>query len=565
MLLLITVTTLALGACGAEPTTVSSATSSGAGKQQPAVSPLIPPSKAPQITVEPVTSSAAAKTTAQATTLAPIIDISGGSSNSNPSLTVLANAQVAYLQAGDLWVADDKGGNRRQLTRGANLTSDKIYWSPTHDKVAVFEKRDGITLYELTGQRTTLFRPDPLVHTLNNAGWSPDGRYLAFDMIVASRSGNTTQPISLYTDGDIYVVDTQSPQQSASAGGPSPAYAQRVAGGFNFAWSPDGKQLAYATRARRLEVVDLTAPTNSFYGTNPTGSVTPASSGVPGTGTPNKVIGNAGATTAAGATTQPPVPTPSQFPIIRPGRNTTSTPKPGALVTPTPNPYYNAPQAVVPFENGLAVMNVTDRRENVLFTSLQLPPYPSPDGNVYPTGGTAIQIVSWSPDGRNLAFGDKFSYVGLASYPNGSTRMLFGQPRAFRLQSLLWVPNSTNSLSMLWQNFPGDDSSLFGLLNSPGVMGSAISDSIGCPAISPTGQHLAYFDGKDTVIMKLDGAMVGTVVDGSCPSWSPDGSQLITSQQGKDGAIIIANIYGQVTRQLLSLRAVDQVFWFRPN
>jgi hypothetical protein len=385
-------------------------------------------------------------------------------------------------------------------------------------------------------------------------------------MIVASRTNNTaTQPTSLYTDGDIYVVDTQRPQQSGADINAPSMFAQRIAGGFNFAWSPDGKQLAYATRARRLEVVELTAPSNTFYGTAPTGSVSPGTSSVPGTGTPNKVIGKAGSTTTTGVTTQPPAPTPSQFPIIRPVHNTTITPVPGALTTPTPNPYYNPPKAVVPFDNGLAVINISDRRENVLFTSTQLPAYPGPDGNVYPTGGTAIQLVSWSPDGHSLAFGDKFSYVGLVSYPTGTARMLFGQPRAFMLQSLLWVPNSANSLSMLWQTFPGDDSFLFGLLTSPGVMGSAVSDRISCPVLSPTGQNLAYYDGNDTVIMKLDGTMVGTIVDGSCPFWSPDGTQLITSQRGKDGAIIVANVYGQITRQLLSLRAVDQVFWFRPS
>jgi hypothetical protein len=494
----------------------------------------------------------------------PLLD-GGGSANSTSSLTVLANAQVAYLQAGDLWVADDKGGNRRQITRGASLTADKIFWSPTRDKVVVFEKRDGITMYEITGQRTTLFRPDPLVHTINNAGWSPDGRYLAFDMIVASRNSTAAQPLSLYTDGDIYVVDTQRQPQGVADNSATTMIAQRVAGGFNFAWSPDSKQLAYATRARRLEVVELTAPSNNFYGTSPAGSATPATSATPGSGTPNKLIGSAVTTSASGGSSQQPAATPSQFPIVKPIHNTTSTPQPGSLITPTPNPYYNAPQAVVPFDNGLAVINITDRRETVLFSSNQLPAYPSPDGNVYPTGGTAIQLVSWSPDGHNLAFGDKFSYVGMVSYPNGTTRMLFGQPRAFRLQSLLWVPNANNSLSMLWQNFPGDDSFLFGLLTSPGVMGSAISDRISCPALSPTGQLLAYYDGNDTVIMKLDGTMVGTIVDGSCPSWSPDGTQLITSQRGKDGALIIANIYGQIIRQFLSLRAVDQVFWFRPN
>jgi WD40 repeat protein len=219
----------------------------------------------------------------------------------------------------------------------------------------------------------------------------------------------------------------------------------------------------------------------------------------------------------------------------------------------------------VPFENGLAIMNVADRRENVVVLSGQVPAYPSPDNNAYPTENTAIQLINWSPDGRTLAFSDRISYIGTISAIGGTPRMLFGQPRAFSLNKLFWIPDSTNALLVMWNSYPGDIRTLMGVLASPGVINSAVSDRVSCPALAPNGTMLAYLSGDDTQIVRTDGITLGVISGGGCPNWSPDSTLLVTSRKASDGAIVLTNPKGQVVRLLLGTRAVEQVFWFKPS
>lgn|GEM_PF-1886607 len=545
---------LLLAACGSDPTAPISTTP--VERQQFYNTPIAPTTTIPAIqplnptiattVAGPVTTSAAKTTASAATTVAAAAPIAEGvgASSGVTDQTILANAQVSFLQGGNLWVSDDKGGNRRQLTQTSNITSDKVFWSPSHDKVAIFDKREGILVFELNGRRTSAFRPDPSYQLLNSAAWSPDGRYLGFDLIAFSRDASSSPNYSLATDGEIYVIDTQqnTPQGSYTGSfSERPVLPQRLASGFNFVWSPDGKQIAYATRARRLAVME-------FVPTQPLATT----SGTPTNGSPTA------------STTARPAATPTFFPVIRPSRPATTT-SPNDVTAPTPNPYYNAPQALVPFDNGLAIMNVTDRRENVLVSSGQIPAYPSPDNNAYPTENTAVQLISWSPDGRTLAFSDRISYIGTISNIGGTPRMLFGQPRAFSLNKLFWIPDSTNALLVLWNSYPGDERTLMGVLASPGIITSAVSDRVSCPALAPNGTMLAYLSGDDTQIVRTDGITLGVISGGGCPNWSPDSTLLITSRKASDGAIVLTNPKGQVVRLLLGTRAVEQVFWFKPN
>jgi Tol biopolymer transport system component len=521
----------------------------------PNVSPIIPPTKPSLITAQPALPINTTSSAIKPANPTPIENRASGSSEDSQGFgqiqpTLLANAQMGYLQAGDLWVSDERGGNRRQLTQSGTITADKVYWSPLRDKVAVMDLRDGLALFDLAGRKLSLYRPDPLSQTLNIAAWSPDGRYLAFDMIVANRPSNGNLPQSLATDGEIYLIDTQLPVANSPRldGTSQQIPPQRLASGFGFAWSPDGRQLAYATHARRLEVVEY-VPLQSSATTSPTGATTKSSLpvGTPGvTTTPVKSISQVNAT---------------PFPIIKPQRSAT----PETRTSPTANPYYNAPRMLVPYDNALAIMSIADRRENILFYSNQLPPYPANDGAAYPTGGSAVQYINWSSDGRNLTFADKFSYVGVASVAGGIPRMLYGQPRGFALEKTLWLTGANNALLLIWQNIPGEERELVGVLTAPGVIGSAISDKMNCAALSPTGQQLAYWDSNDTMIIKLDGSTLGTVAGGSCPAWSADGSFIATSRRGSDGSVVVVSPTGQIMRQFLGTRAVEQVFWFAPN
>jgi hypothetical protein len=208
-------------------------------------------------------------------------------------------------------------------------------------------------------------------------------------------------------------------------------------------------------------------------------------------------------------------------------------------------------------------MSVADRRENILAYSVQLPPYPAPDGTAYPTGGTAIQTISWSPDGRSLAFGDNLSYVGLISAAGGTVRMLYGQPRAFAVDKLLWLP--TGGLLAIWQTFPGETRDVAGVIATPGSMSFALSDNINCPSVSPSGQYIAYWDGTSTVILRLDGSTAGTFNGGGCAVWTQDGASIITARRGVDGSLLVITPGGQVIRQVLGIRAVEQVFFFKSS
>jgi len=546
-----TVAGFALGACGSEIPTPPPVTP--IERQMPNVSPIIPPTKPSLITVQPDLTIATTSSATKPANPTPAENRANGSSENSQGFgqiqpVLLANTQVGYLQAGDLWVSDERGGNRRQLTQSGAITADKVYWSPLRDTVAVMDLRDGLVLFDLMGRKLSLYRPDPLSQTLNTAAWSPDGRYLAFDMITRQSNGNLPQ--SLATNGEIYLIDTQlSGVNSARLNGSSQQIPpQRLASGFGFAWSPDGRQLAYATHARRLEVVEYVPSQNSA--TTLPNSAT-AKSGLTA-GTPGVIATSVKVIPSVSVT---------PFPIIKPQRSATSETR----TPPTANPYYNPPSVLVPYDNALAIMSVADRRETILFYSNQLPPYPANDGAAYPTGGSAVQYINWSSDGRSLTFADRFSYVGVASVAGGIPRMLYGQPRGFALERTLWLPGANNALLLIWQSIPGEERELAGVLTAPGVIGSAISDKMNCATLSPTGQQLAYWDSNDTMIIKLDGSTLGTVTGGSCPAWSADGSFISTSRRGSDGLVVVASPTGQIMRQFLGTRAVEQVFWFVPN
>jgi TolB protein len=127
----------------------------------------------------------------------------------------------------DLYSADERGGDLRQLTNDANEDRDPAY-SPDGTKLAFASRRDrNWDLYVLdlnTGQQTRVTdHPD-----YDGApSWSPDGKQIAFE---SYRAG----------DLDIWTVDLNN-------GTLRNLTSDSGAGDFAPAWSPDGSTIAFTS------------------------------------------------------------------------------------------------------------------------------------------------------------------------------------------------------------------------------------------------------------------------------------------------------------------------------
>jgi dipeptidyl aminopeptidase/acylaminoacyl peptidase len=214
--------------------------------------------------------------------------------------------RVAYVAAGQLWVADADGANRRQLTTLTGGATGPV-WAPTSDRVAFVsavypecsddpcnaarEKAkseskvkarvadrlmyrhwnawdegtrshlfvvgvDGADPRDLTRGAVYDVPPGPFGGSEGYA-WSPDGRELAYSAKDQGRAEAWT------TDVNLYVVPT--------AGGPSTAITAANKGADqNPVYSPDGRYVAYASQARaafesdrwRLMLYDRSAKTS---------------------------------------------------------------------------------------------------------------------------------------------------------------------------------------------------------------------------------------------------------------------------------------------------------------
>ena len=239
---------------------------------------------------------------------------SGGSARAFPDDTTHAaearwspdGRRVAYVAAGQLWVADADGGSRRQLTTLTGGATGPV-WAPTSDRVAFVSavypecsddpcnaaretaKREGKVKARVAdhlmyrhwnawdeGTRSHLFvvgvdgtsprdltpgavydvPPGPFGGS-EGYSWSPDGRELAYS---AKDQGHAE---AWTTDLNLYVVP--------AAGGPSSAITAANKGADqNPVFSPDGRFVAYASQARaafesdrwRLMLYDRSAKTS---------------------------------------------------------------------------------------------------------------------------------------------------------------------------------------------------------------------------------------------------------------------------------------------------------------
>ena len=143
--------------------------------------------------------------------------------------------KIAYTGSGrQIWVMDDDGGNRIQLTDwGANYSPA---WSPGGARIAFVTARrhGGPEIYAMDSDGNNEVRITHDLKPKDNPSWSPDGQWIAYD------ESPQVWP------SQIYVVETDGSGRTERLTDNAPTK-------WRPAWSPDGATIAYV--AWELEIL----------------------------------------------------------------------------------------------------------------------------------------------------------------------------------------------------------------------------------------------------------------------------------------------------------------------
>jgi dipeptidyl aminopeptidase/acylaminoacyl peptidase len=168
---------------------------------------------------------------------------------------------------GNLWIVNFDGSNQRPLTSGAH-SDYSPRWSPDGDRLAYLSSREGrpqIYLRWLDGSGTER-RLTNLQQSPGNLSWSPDGRWLAFSMMVPASpkplSPRNGQPRGAdwadapkFIDEMVYRADGAGFLKpghrhlfllSADGGHPRQLTTGDYDHGGNLSWTPDGKSIVFS-------------------------------------------------------------------------------------------------------------------------------------------------------------------------------------------------------------------------------------------------------------------------------------------------------------------------------
>ena len=142
--------------------------------------------------------------------------------------TVPIAAKIVFCVDGDIFVMNDDGSRRHQLTQNATALDEEPRWSPDGTKIAFTRFMAGKqqqTTAELFIINADGTNPQRLTHNNfldNTPSWSPDGRQIAFS---SGRSGVW----------EVYVIElaTRAVRQLTDNLSSTPS------------WSPDGRQIVF--------------------------------------------------------------------------------------------------------------------------------------------------------------------------------------------------------------------------------------------------------------------------------------------------------------------------------
>lgn len=176
-----------------------------------------------------------------------------------PSTTLAISGRLAFLSAGNAWMIEDNSGLRRLLVASGDLDGRIFALSPDGAWLLFSrkeEEEDEInSLWAISLQEGDVREVDlGVANVVHYAGWAPaDEARITFSVVEASPNPPGWQA---YNDFQSVEINANGRAESPETLLPSRADSLYSWWGTNYAWSPDGEQLAYSNPGS-IGLVDL--------------------------------------------------------------------------------------------------------------------------------------------------------------------------------------------------------------------------------------------------------------------------------------------------------------------